>query len=411
MIVRSFVVLLAATLSAAFAADVKVVEEIAAKVNGDIITRGELDQNRKEIEQGLRGEGLTGSKLSEAVKEYSANALRDQIDQLLLVQKGKDLNIKVDSEVNRRLADLQLQSKIADADKFHEWIREQTGMTFEDYKDKLTRQLLSQRVIGQEVTYRVSIPEADLRKYYDEHKAEFVRKAQVFLSQIVISTEGKSPEQAAAAEKKAKDIVARARKGEKFTDLVRDNSDDPETARNGGELPPREPGMSLPEIDAIVFKEKKGYVTDPIKIPTGFVILKINERYEAGQASFEEVKNDIQERLAAPKVEPKIREYLTRLRQEAFLEIKDGYVDSGAAPGKDTAWKEYAQLKPQTTTKEEVAARAHQHKKLLFIPIPGTKKKPAKGPAPDLAAPATQPAAAPGTTPPAAPATPPSGKQ
>ncbi len=410
MMVRSLVVLVAATMSAAVAADVKVVEEIAAKVNGDIITRGELEQNRRDIEQGLRAEGLTGTKLADAVREYSANALRDQIDQLLLVQKGKDLNVKVDSDVNRRLADLQLQSKIADPDKFHEWIREQTGMTYEDYKDKLTRQLLSQRVIGQEVTYRVTIPEADLRKYYDEHKAEFVRKAQVFLSQIVISTEGKSPEQAAAAEKKAKDIVARARKGEKFTDLVRDNSDDPETARNGGELPPREPGMSLPEIDAIVFKEKKGYITDPIKIPTGFVILKINERYEAGQASFEEVKNDIQEKLAAPKVEPKIREYLTHLRQEAFLEIKEGYVDSGAAPGKDTAWKEYAQLKPQTTTKEEVAARSHQHKKLLFIPIPGTKKKPAKGPAPALAAPATQPAAAPGTTPPAAPATPP-GKQ
>ncbi len=376
MKVCGFVVVVAASVCSLFAADVKVVEEIAAKVNGDIITRGELEQSRKDIEQGLRAEGLTGTRLTEAVREYSANALRDQIDQLLLVQKGKDLNIKVDADVNRRLAELQLQSKLADPDKFHEWIRQGTGMTYEDYKDKLTRQLLSQRVIGQEVTYRVNIPEADLRKYYDEHKGEFIRKAQVFLSQILISTEGKTPEQVAAADKKAKDITARARKGEKFSDLVRDNSDDADTARNGGELPPREPGMSLPQIEEVVFKERKGYITDPIRIPTGFVIFRINERYEAGQASFEEVKNDIQEKLAGPKVEPKIREYLTRLREQAFLEIKDGYVDSGAAPNKDTAWKDVAQLKPQTTTKEEVAAHSYKRKRLLVVPIPGTKKFP-----------------------------------
>ncbi len=394
---RSVIVLAAAGVAAALAADVKVVEEIAAKVNGEIITRGDLEQTRSEIEQGLRGEGLSGVKLAEAVKQYAANALRDQIDQLLLYQKGKDLNIKIESDVNRRIAELQLQSKIADIDKFHDWIREQTGMSFEDYRDKLTRQYLSQRVIAQEVTYRVNIPDADLRKYYDEHKADYVRKATVFLSQILISTEGKTPEQAAAAEKKAKDIVARARKGEKFTDLARDNSDDPETAQNGGELPPREPGMSLPQIDAIVFKENKGYVTDPIKIATGFAILRINERYEAGQASFEEVKNDIQEKLAGPKIEPKIREYLTRLRQEAFLEIKEGYVDSGAAPGKDTRWTDVATLKPQTTTKEEVAARSWRYKRLLVLPIPGTKKFPtAVEPAADAApAPAAAPTGSP----------------
>ena len=71
-------------------------------------------------------------------------------------------------------------------------------------------------------------------------------------------------------------------------------------------------------------------------------------------------------------MEPKIREYLTRLRLQAFLEIKEGYVDSGAAPGKDTRWQDVAQLKPQTTTKEEVASRGGRHKKLFFIPIPGS---------------------------------------
>jgi parvulin-like peptidyl-prolyl isomerase len=372
---RRYVLLIAATLPFAPAADVRLVEEIAAKVNGDIITRGELEQQRRDLERGLRADGVTGQKLQDAIREYNTNSLRDHIDQLLLVQKGKDLNINVDAEVTREMADIQVRSKISDPDKFQQYILEQTGMTYQDYKDQLKRRMLSQRVIGQEVGYRINMPEAELQKYYEDHKAEFVRQEQVFLSQILISTEGKTAEQVAAAEKKAKDVVARARKGEKFSDLVRENSDDPETSRNGGTLPPYGRGMMAKNMEDVVFKEKKGYVTDPFKVPQGFVILRIDERYEAGQASFEEVKDQIREVLSAPKMEPKIREFLTRLRAEAFLEIKDGYIDSGAAPGKDTRWRDVAQLKPQTTTKEEVAARVKRHKKLLFIPIPGTSKK------------------------------------
>jgi peptidyl-prolyl cis-trans isomerase SurA len=372
---RRFALFIAATLPFAFAADIRLVEEIAAKVNGDIITRGELEQQKRDLEKTLRADGITGQKLNDALREYTANALRDHIDQLLLVQKGKDLNISVDAEITRELADIQVRTKISDPDQFQRFILEQTGMTYQDYKDQMKRRMLSQRVIGQEVGYRMSIPEAELRKYYEEHKEEFVRKDQVFLSQILISTEGKTPEQVAAAEKKAKDLVVRARKGERFTELVRENSDDAETSRSGGSLPPYGRGMMAKEMEDVVFKEKKGYVTDPFKIATGFVILRIDERFEAGQASFEEVRNEIQEAISRPRMEPRIREFLTRLRTEAFLEIKDGYIDSGAAPGKDTRWRDVAQLKPQTTTKEEVAARVKRRKKLLFIPIPGTTRK------------------------------------
>jgi parvulin-like peptidyl-prolyl isomerase len=290
------------------------------------------------------------------------------------VQKAKDLTINVDPEITRELAALQVRSKISDPDKFRQYVYEQTGMTYDEYRDRMRRQYLAQRVIGQEVGRQVNIPEPDQMKYYEEHKAEFVRKEQVFLSLILISTEGKTPEQVKAAEAKAKDVTARARKGEKFSDLVRDFSDDPETAKNGGSLPPFERGMQEKAIEDIVFKEKKGYVTDPIKVSQGFAILRIDERYDAGQASFEEVKNEIQDRLARPKMEPKIREFLTKLRAQAFLEIKDGYLDSGAAPGKDTRWHDVAQVKPRTTTKEEVASRAKDHKKLLIVPIPGTRK-------------------------------------
>jgi peptidyl-prolyl cis-trans isomerase SurA len=383
-----FVVLVTAALPLARAADVRVVEEIVAKVNGDIVTRGELAHSRQMLEQQLRGEGVTGLRLEEEIKQREKDTLRDQIDQLLLVQKGKDLNIKIDADVTRRLADIQVQSKITDPDKFHEWLREQTGMTFEDFKQQMTNQLLTQKVISEEIGSRINIPEAELRSYYDEHKNDFVREEQVFLSQIIISTEGKTPEQAAAAQKKAADLVARARKGEKFSDLAKSNSDDVATAKDGGEMPPfkRSDHLLRKEIEDIVFAQKKGSVTDPIKVPQGLLILRVDDHFEPGQASFEEVKEEVMQRLAAPKMQPRVREYLTKLRQDAFLEIKEGYVDSGAAPGKDTAWKDAVELKPQTTTKEEVAAR-HKKKILGVVPVGGGKKPASDPSAPNSGAP------------------------
>ena len=364
------------TLAAQAPPPVRVVEEIAAKVNGDIITRGELEEKRKEIEIALRQQGLSGPKLADAVKQEEAHALRGEIDTLLLVQKGKEMpNLNVEPDVTRYFSELQVQYKIPDPDKFHQWLQQQLGLSYEELRDKKRKEIMAQRVVGYEVASKVSVSETEMQKFYDEHKSAFVREEEVFLSQILLLTEGKTPDQVASAEIKAKDLVARARKGEKFSDLARSNSDDMETGQNGGYLgAPSKKGMLRPELEAIVFKEKKGFVTDPIKLtsPNGFLILKIEEHHDAGQASFEEVRDEVQNALVQPRMEPKVREYLTRLRQDAFLQIKEGYVDSGAAPGKDTRWQEVAVLKPPTTTKEEVASSARTRKRLLFIPIPGT---------------------------------------
>jgi peptidyl-prolyl cis-trans isomerase SurA len=382
---RCTVVILIA--SAAFAADVKIVEEIAVKVNGDIITQGDLLERERLVRQGIQQqEHLTGPALDAAVAQQTKDMLETMIDERLLVQKAKELDVKVDPEVTRRMAELQLESGLSDPDKFHEWVREQTGMTFEDFKQHTTDSYLTNQLVRSEISSHIVVPEEDARKYYEDHKAEFVKKDQVYLSQLEIVTQGKTAEQVAAAEKKAQDLVARARRGDKFSDLVRGNSDDPETSRTGGQLPPMEKGMLRKEVEDIVFNPKnaKGYVTDPIKVDGGILILRIEDRTEAGQASFDEAKEQIQEHLAGPKMQPKLREYLNRLRLSAFLEIKDGYVDSGAVPGKDTRWHEVVGLKPETTTKEEVAAHRKRKKFLGVIPhgsvAPGTRETtPSKG--------------------------------
>jgi parvulin-like peptidyl-prolyl isomerase len=362
--------------SALFAADANVVEEIIAKVNGEIITRSEIQRSRQQLAAELaKQQKLAGAALEDAVKEREKDFLRDRIDQLLLVQKGKELNINVDQELSKYLADIQLQQKEPDPEKFQQFVKEQTGMPFEDFKSETRNSMLTQRVIRQEVGGRVNIPKAELQKYYDEHKGDFLRDERVFLREIFISTEGKDEAGQAAAEKKAKDLSARARKGEKFPELARDNSD-AITSRQFGELGGFKKGEMDPELERIVFAQERNFVTDPIKRSNGWLILKVEEHHKAGQASFEEVENEITEKLYMPRFQPRIREYLTQLRKEAFLEIREGFVDSGAAPGKDTAWSDPAELKPETVTKEEVANTIRRKRMLWMVPVPGTKTSP-----------------------------------
>lgn len=373
-----FVPLLALGASCAFAlalaaADTSVVEEIVAKCNGDIITRGDLDRARRELLEGLRANGVVGDELEKQLAAREKNLLRDKIDQLLLAQKGKDLNINVDSDVSKRLAAIQSDSKIADPEKFQAYVKEQSGESFEDYRQDVKNQFLTQRVIREEVSEKMSVKHEDLEKYYNEHKTEFVRKEQITLQEILISTEDKDAAGVAAAEKKAKDLVARARKGERFAEMARDNSDSA-TAKSMGEFPaPFKKGDLSKNLEDLVWNQPKGYITDPVKVANGFLILRVEDHQKAGQAELSEVENEITERLLAPRLDVAVREYLTKLRKDAFLEIKADYIDTGAASGKDTAWVDPAQLRPETVKKEEVVSTT-RHKRLLWtIPVPGTQ--------------------------------------
>jgi peptidyl-prolyl cis-trans isomerase SurA len=352
------------------AADSVMIEQIIAKVNGEIITRTELDQSRKAMIEEMKSRGMKPAEIDKAVKDRERDFLRDKIDQMLLVQKGKELSINMDTEVSKYLANLQKQAKIAEPEKFQQYVRDNTGMTFEDYKSEIRNSMLTRRVIGQEVSSKIIIPKADIRKYYDEHKEEFQREERVFLREIFLTTEGKSDAEKEAIEKKAKDLVSRARKGEKFGELARDNSDS-DTARSDGELPPFKRGDMRKEIEDKVWAAGRGDVLDPLPMPNGWLILRVEEHHQAGLADFEEVEGEIQNKLFEPRMQPAIREYLTKLRSEAFLEIREGYEDSSAAPGKSTAWTDPAQLKPETITKEELANQ-RRRRRLLGIPVLGT---------------------------------------
>jgi len=136
-------------------------------------------------------------------------------------------------------------------------------------------------------------------------------------------------------------------------------------------------GYQIKDLDGQIANalggQARGYVTDPIRRPNGFLILRVDQKHSAGLAPFEEVEGEVGQKLFMPRFEPTLRTYLTELRQQAFLQIREGYVDSGAAPGKDTRWLDPAQLKPETVTKEEVASQIRSKRLLWMLPIPWAK--------------------------------------
>ena len=364
-----------AALSPAPAADTKVIEEILVKINGEIITRSELDRNLTGLRAELAAQKIPPDKIEATVAERQQELLRDLIDNSLLVQKGKEMSISVEAQLIKYLDELRRQNNVASMEEFEKWATERAGVPFEDLKDQFRNQILTQRVIGQEVSSRISVGKEDIAKYYEEHKTEFVRPEQIHLREILVSTEGKDPKEIPALEKKANDILARLRKGERFPDLASKMSDNPESAQAGGDIGFFKRGLLDKPIEDIVFSARRGFITDVLKRPNGFLILRVEERHTEGQARLEEVEQEIHERLFGPKMQPALRAYLTRLRQEAFIEIRPGYIDSGAAPGKDTAWKDPEQFKPAVTTKAEATKKKRRLLWVLPSPFGGGKDK------------------------------------
>lgn len=374
---KSRVVCFLALASVGFAADNTpspslVVDQIVAKVNGDIVSQDELMRVSRELRKEMQAQNLPASRIDEEISKRQKDVLRDRIDELLLTQKGKELNINVDADLSKYMANLQRQSGMTDPEKFHDYIRKEAGMSFEDFQQQTKNQFLTREVIGQEVGRRMSISDKEILDYYNAHQQDFVREEKVFLSEILVSTQGKSPQAVVAAEKKAKQVADEAAKGQRFADLARDNSD-ATTAKDGGALGGYKKGELNKEIEDAVWGLPKGGVTKPVKIATGFEIFKVEEHSKAGLEPLADAKPEIENALYGPKMQPKIREYLTQLRTKAFLQIKSDYVDTGAAPKQNTTWQDPAVLKAETVTKAEVEQKTRRKRLLWAIPLPGTQ--------------------------------------
>jgi peptidyl-prolyl cis-trans isomerase SurA len=345
----------------AAAGEGKVVEEIVARVNNDIITTSELEKARtaaaEEAQQDCSGK-CTQDQLQVAVEDRQKFALRDLIDQSLLAQRGKDMGISVEADVVKQLDDIRIKNNLPDMEALEKAVTKE-GLNWDDFKNNIRNKILTQQVIQREVGSHITIGHDDAQKYYDEHKNDFVKPEEVALRAIELSTEGKTPEQAADVKKKADDLLKRISDGEDFAVLAKRFSDG-STAQQGGYLGVYKRGELSKEIEDKVFAMKKNQLTEVIETKQGFLILQVLERYEAGVQPFDKVEPEIMDHLYSERMEPALRDYLKTLREQSYVVIKPGYQDMAGGGNSEIE---------EVSATPEVAKEKKQHKKyLLFGP-------------------------------------------
>jgi len=375
----------------AFAAG-QVVEEIITRVNNQIITQSEYvrskDQLRDEVKQ---QDPANADKL---YAEREKDVLRDLVDQQLLLEKGKDLAITGDTELIKQLDQMRKDMKLDSLEDLEKEATKQ-GISWEDFKQTQRNQIITRKVIGEEVGSHLSVSKEDEQAFYDAHKKDMDQPEAIRLSEILVAPKAVAPatpptpapaaapdpnapnstpptaaadpaHQAAeaaalsAAEARANDLLKQIRGGASFADVAKKNSDGP-SAADGGTLGIFKRGQLAKELEDRTFAMKSGEVTDVIRTKQGYVILKVEEHQMAGVPAMKDVLPKIQDALYYEKLQPALRAYLTKLREDAYIKYADGYVDTGMSPN---------QTAPiETASAKEADARKlkKKHKKLGIL--------------------------------------------
>jgi len=311
----------------------QVIEEVVARVNNEVITRGDLERAQKSLVDDAHQDcpACTQQQINDRVAGQQKDLLRDLIDNSLMEQRGKDVGINVDADVVKRMDEIRQQNNIASMEDLEKQVAA-SGLDFEDFKNQIKNQLITQEVIRREVGSRVILDHADVEKYYQDHKSEFVRPEEVAVREIFVSTDGKTDAEKPALKQKADGLLNRVKMGDDFGELAKRFSDG-STAKQGGDLGTFEKGQLAPDLEQAVFKLQRNETTDVIEQKNGYLILQVVQHFAAGQQPEDKVETEINNKLYDEKMKPALREYLDMLRQDSYVEVKPGYVDTAQVTG------------------------------------------------------------------------------
>jgi peptidyl-prolyl cis-trans isomerase SurA len=304
-----------------------VVEDVIVHVNDQIINRSDVERAAQQLAQEDQQSNASPSDIAERQKNF----LRDMIDQQLLLSRAKELGLNVDAEVIRRLDDIRKQNHMDTMEDLEKAARSQ-GVSFEDFKAQIRNSILTQEVVRDEVGRKLQMTQAEEEAYYEAHKQEFAQPEQIKLSEILIPTAADANDAAIAqAQTKADEVAAKLKAGAKFEDLSKTYSSGPMAAQ-GGDLGTYKRGGLAKVLEDQTFDLKVGESTAPIRTRQGFVILKVTDHQAAGVPPLKDIEPQIEQAMYEQQMQPALRAYLTKLREDAYIEIAPGYTDSGASP-------------------------------------------------------------------------------
>ncbi|TGU74507.1 peptidylprolyl isomerase [Geomonas terrae] len=299
-----------------FPSQAKQISGIAAVVNDEVITTVDLD---KEYAQMLK----ESEKLPPAEKMgLRSAALNRLVDKKLVEQKIRELDIKVgEDELRASIEDVKKQNNLTQ-EALEQALAAQ-GLTFPQYKAQLKEQLERMRLMSQEVRSKIQVGEREMREYYDAHSDSYGGAETFHARHIFFKLDPKAkPEDAAATEKLANEVLAKARAGEDFAALAKKYSQDPAAAKDGGDLGSFKKSDMLPEIGDTVAAMKPGDVSSIVRSPAGLHIIKLEQKSRGTGRPFEEVKDSIEEQLYKKKSDERFNQWVKDLRNAASIDIK-----------------------------------------------------------------------------------------
>ncbi|HUU33969.1 MAG TPA: peptidyl-prolyl cis-trans isomerase [Vicinamibacterales bacterium] len=319
--------MLTAATGATLGADI--IEQILVRVNGEIITKSDLEQRqvaalrqRPDV-QGLRGDDAALAKL---LSDVTPQVIVEAVDELLLLQRGKELGyVMGDEQFQNILENIRKENKIESDEQFQQALQ-QEGMTMLDLRRQLEKQMLVSRVQQAEVMGKISVTDEEVGSYYDQHKNEFATTPQVTLREILVTVAGTVDAVNVAADEaaraKAEEIRTRLLAGEPFPRLAADLSDAASKANGGllGEIPWEDVS---PELQRVLDAMKVGDVTEVLRTPRGYQILKIDARTDGSVKPLADARDAVSEKVFESKRREEFQRYLVKLRGQAIIEWKN----------------------------------------------------------------------------------------
>jgi peptidyl-prolyl cis-trans isomerase SurA len=314
----------------------EIIEQVLVKVNGDVITKTDLEQRQIQALRSRAGSEVnpeslkTDEGLKKALAEITPRILVEAIDELLLVQLGREKGYRLSDQQFKEIVDnIRKEQNLEDEQKFQQALQ-QEGLSIEDLRRNIERQMLISRVQQDEVGSKLTLTEEEARQYYLSHQQQFAEPASVTLREILIEvpTETKGGQAGVnvaeddAVAKRAADVRARIAAGEDFGKVAAEVSAAPSKA-NGGLIGPIVVGELSPALQQQIKDMKPGDMTPPLRTARGYQILKLETLKPSQIQPFENVRDVVAERVHGERQRSEIRKFLTRLRSQALIEWKN----------------------------------------------------------------------------------------
>lgn len=335
------VILLALVTVAVGVAHAEIIEQILVKVNGEVFTKTDLETRQVARLREMQGQKVdlkteNNDELRKMLDEITPDVLVDAVDEMLVVQRGKELGYTLgDTQFQGVLDNIRTQNKLESEEQFQAALK-QEGLTMADLRKNLEKQMIWQRVQQNEVVNKVAMTEDEARAYYDSHLTEFTTPAAVTLREILISPPAEARGVSVAAEEAAKTradaIRARVIAGENFEKLAADVSDSVSRA-NGGLIGPIKLDDLSADLRTIIQALKIGEVSEPLHTTRGYQILKLETLSPKQTLSFEAAREQIADHVLGDKRKREFLKYLEKLRAQAIIEWKNEDIKKAYAEG------------------------------------------------------------------------------